>query len=393
MVKRIDFENPDLIDNETTRLTAAIAAAATSLSVENTEKYATDDWIIIGEAGQEQTEIARIATVTPSGTITITAGVAFAHAKLAKITKIYFDQMILQSSVDKVSYGTEDTQAITYSHPNQITTLIDADGTDDLFYRVKYVNTITSVEVINDVLSYVTEIGYITSQDLKRETGLQVSNELIERGIIYGANEIRRSLYTIKIYTTSSPNTRHFLIAQPRGPTNVVGNVQFTILEFADGNLDNQIDENDFNAYQEDTNGDRTSVTSDITNVDVNRHLIDFGTARPTGGETLVVEYYLTYRKFTEMVEELREMNKLHAVNYLFTHIPFDQLQMGISSWSLNGVTITFDSNAVAQTIESNKKRILEIKKMLARMYIRSTTIQIPRRPDLGYFKSTLRFN
>jgi hypothetical protein len=120
--------------------------------------------------------------------------------------------------------------------------------------------------------------------------------------------------------------------------------------------------------------------------------MLEFGTARPTGHKTLIVEFMLTYRYFDEIREDLRELNKLYAVNYAFTHVPYDQLQFGISRWSLNGVSVEFNQDVVQSVMEMNRKRILEIHKQVERLYTESTAIRAPRRRDLGYFKSTIAF-
>ena len=73
----IAFAGPDGI-SETTRITANIASAGTTLSVRNTEGFSADDFIILGAVGNEQTELVQITTVDSDTQLTISA-TNFAH--------------------------------------------------------------------------------------------------------------------------------------------------------------------------------------------------------------------------------------------------------------------------------------------------------------------------
>ncbi|GAG36059.1 unnamed protein product, partial [marine sediment metagenome] len=70
-------------DARKTYLTAAVAAAGTSLTVQSIKEFAINQILCIGELGEEETEIVKThASTTPTGTtITlVTGGVTFAHA-------------------------------------------------------------------------------------------------------------------------------------------------------------------------------------------------------------------------------------------------------------------------------------------------------------------------
>ena len=82
-----------------------------------------------------------------------------------------------------------------------------------------------------------------------------------------------------------------------------------------------------------------------------------FDTELPTSDNYLMIKYFRGVNVNDKIKYQLKELNKLLAVNWLFTNIPFSQLQRGITSWTLNGVNVTFDLSAMQSIIESNKKR------------------------------------
>jgi len=73
-------ENPRTLDFPFTRLLSASSVSATTFTVESNEGYATDDYIVLGEEGNETTELLKISSVSGNNTIISTTSAKFAHS-------------------------------------------------------------------------------------------------------------------------------------------------------------------------------------------------------------------------------------------------------------------------------------------------------------------------
>lgn len=378
MTKIIQYPNPDISKQEITYLAANVALAGTILTVQNTADYLVNDFIVIEQVGNEYAEMRQIATIPSASSMTVPA-VSFAHGILAPIRKTPFNQMRLYRSVDGSVYSMIETKTIDWQDKFNQAIFIDATGNDNYWYKVEYYNSVSTLSIMSSPIKTPTQIGYLTVEDFKRETGISADNDSCAHALRYGAQEIYRKLYTGRQFKTTAQNTQQQIAVEG--------------LEFADQNLDGVIDKNDFVTYEEDQTGVRTYVTSDITSVDVDRHLLTFGTARPTSGKTLVVEFHLTCRKLTELDEKLRRLNMLWAANYIFRNIPIKRLQKGIGGWTINGVSIDFQMGMIQDLIKSNDQAIKDLVADISRVYLRTTQIRRPTQTDqLSWIKSTLRW-
>src|SRR3990167_9465568 len=88
-----------LVENadEATVLSADAAAGASTLTVQNINKFAVNKILLIGEIGDEQSEIIKThASSAPSGsTITLVTTLTFAHKAGTKVYMIQYDQVEL----------------------------------------------------------------------------------------------------------------------------------------------------------------------------------------------------------------------------------------------------------------------------------------------------------
>ncbi len=84
--------HPDLIEPKT-YLTAAVAAAGTTLTVPNNEGFANHDPVILEGFGVENAEIKEIDAAVSAGTSLTVTAVTFAHGVNCSVQKILFDQI------------------------------------------------------------------------------------------------------------------------------------------------------------------------------------------------------------------------------------------------------------------------------------------------------------
>jgi len=102
---------------EVTFLSADVAAASSTLTVKDINGFAVDQYLLIGELGQETSEIIKThAATVPSGTtITLAANTSFAHAAGTKVYRIEFNQIEINhattASGSKTVLATVDIQA------------------------------------------------------------------------------------------------------------------------------------------------------------------------------------------------------------------------------------------------------------------------------------------
>jgi len=386
MTKIITYPNPDISKQEVTYLSQDEAAGVTTLNVENTADFASNDYIVVEQVGNELCEMKQIDTIVSATSMSTLSITAFPHGTGIEIRKTLFNQARLYRSADNVTYNMIQTQDIDWQDKYGLINFIDPTGSDDYWYKVEYYNSTTTDSYMSSPIKTPTQFGYMTVEEFMNETGIKGDPNTIAHALNYGAEAIYRKLYTGRQYEAAVTPGTEFSI-----PTDSTGEFG-SGLEFADANLDGKIDKDDFLAYEEDTDGVRTYVTSDIASVDVDRHLVTFNSPHPAANKKLIFEYQLTYRKLTELSEALRRLNMLYAVNYIFRSIPFKRLQRGIGGWTINGVSVDFQMGMLMDVVKQNEKEILDIISMMGRIYTRKTQLRYPSGKPLSWIKSTLNW-
>jgi len=391
MTKIIKYKNPDISQYEYTQMTADKALGTTVLIVQNTTGFVTDNFIVIEQVGNEYAEMQQIDSIDTISQMTLKSGIQHSHGQITPVRLTLFNQMRLYRSTDNVTYSLIDTQDINWQDKFNQATFIDATGNDNYYYKVEYYNSVTTLSVMSSAIKTPTQIGYLTVEDFKKETGIKGDDDTIAHALKFGSQEIIRKLFTGRQYKTTEINNQFYL------PTGLSGSGDGSTcfpsgLEFADSNTDGLINKDDFLVYEEDNTGVRTYITSEITNVDVDRHLIEFSIQHPVPNKTLVFEYQLTYRKIADLDEALRRLNMLYAVNYVFRNIPFKRLQRGCGGWTINGVSVDFQNSMISDVIKSNETEILHIISMIGRVYTRFTQLRQPTVFGSQWIKSTLNW-
>jgi hypothetical protein len=89
---------PFLDDTIQTYLTADVAAAGTALTVKDNSGFSDNDYIIIGNIGEEQTELKQVNAAVSAGTSITSTAVTFPHSAGTKVTLIRYNQVALYGS-------------------------------------------------------------------------------------------------------------------------------------------------------------------------------------------------------------------------------------------------------------------------------------------------------
>jgi len=190
--------------------------------------------------------------------------------------------------------------------------------------------------------------GYISPTDFGTLTGITSRNATqVALAIESAAQEMRRILYVRKVEQFSSQATTF----------------QLSKRYFADYDLSGVVDKLDVNVWEtQSVNGllqwTKLTNATDITSIDEDAGQITFATTRPTAGKSLVIEYWWTRFKCSDMLNDLKVLNKLMAVEECYKMMMAEQLQNGISQWSIGDVNIQFDVNAVNAQIANNQEQI-----------------------------------
>jgi len=185
----------DVVLGEKTFFSADEAVGQTVLSVENVDNFSVDQYIILGEIGNESAELKKISsTSTASGALSITISIATSHIhyKGETITRVRYNQRKFYRST---------TEAGTYSHlssegsPIDIqvdnpegTEFEDSSGISTSWYKATYYNSTSATETaLTDAVAVKAgDVEHYTSvYKIKSEAGFKdnpyIGSELVDR--------------------------------------------------------------------------------------------------------------------------------------------------------------------------------------------------------------------
>ena len=134
---------PDLGENERTFIATDAAAGVTSFTVDNGNKFAANEYAVVGAVGMEKTEILLMSAVAAT---TLTTGTSvFAHNRGESVTFIPFNQAKIERSTDAgVIYSALAT--INLRPDSTETVYVHTTGASTDYYRVKFYNSTSTDE-------------------------------------------------------------------------------------------------------------------------------------------------------------------------------------------------------------------------------------------------------
>src|SRR3990167_7569643 len=143
---RIKVANRPLTEYSTkTRLSADVASAATALTVESIKQFAVNKILLIGEWGDEKTEIIKThASTAPTGTtVTLAAGLVFAHPRGTVVYIIDHDQIELSYAATTTGSKSVSSAAAAIDAEAEWHTYNDATAAASaVYYFVRYKETV-----------------------------------------------------------------------------------------------------------------------------------------------------------------------------------------------------------------------------------------------------------
>lgn len=180
---------------EKSYLSNSYAAGVTSIVVRNNSGMAVDDRIMLGEMGNEKTEIVTISAVN-ADKITLTVGATkFPHSADDPVYVLKYDQIKFYRSTTTIdgSYSSVATVDMDVDNAECETRYDDANGLTSYFYKIAFYHSIDTLEsslsdaypgngysrrqvgyIIND---FFTEVGDLGQQYMTVPQALNVMNE------------------------------------------------------------------------------------------------------------------------------------------------------------------------------------------------------------------------
>lgn len=139
-------ENPTYRDAERTFLTDPLSASGTTWLVKNTAGFVANNYAVLGNPGQDKTEIKKISSVD-SVTQFTGAATSFAHSPDDPVYLSRFNQIkIYRASSLSGSYTLLTTVDIQIDNSNGETVYDDTSGTTSNYYKVSYYNSTSGTE-------------------------------------------------------------------------------------------------------------------------------------------------------------------------------------------------------------------------------------------------------
>ena len=165
---------------ERTKVDSDAAAGQKAITVKNIQGIDTDEYIVVGRVGQEQSELQQEASVSGS-VLTLLANLDFAHKKGEELVvlagnqiKIYRAPNVDDTPPDDSAFASIKTLDI--EADQLFTPYTDATGGSDFWYKKTYFNETTSVEtdLANSVAQRGGDFGhYVTLVEIRKEAGFQ----------------------------------------------------------------------------------------------------------------------------------------------------------------------------------------------------------------------------
>lgn len=188
---------PDLESNYTF-LTSDYASGVSAFAVDNGLKFSTDEYVFIPNVGNEKSEIIKThaSTAPTATTLTMATASSFAHSRGDMVRFIPYNQVVIESSTDNVTFAVLATISIDVA--SQETRYEHTAGTATTYYKVRFKNSNdTTYSQYSDVViatGYVAgTLGEVIRKALS-DTGTAIDDVITKEFLIDAVDEGRREI-------------------------------------------------------------------------------------------------------------------------------------------------------------------------------------------------------
>ena len=141
MILNIDVTN--ILSLPITNTTAGITAGSSvSTNVVNTSGFSGNDYVVVGNLGDESSELQLVSSITDADTLVL-ATASLNHGSGTPIQKVTSNQIVLERSSDNSSWSTIAT--ITIKGDQRVIDYNDTTGVSTDYYRFSFYNSTTAV--------------------------------------------------------------------------------------------------------------------------------------------------------------------------------------------------------------------------------------------------------
>ena len=193
--------NPETADLEKSYLANPYSIGITSIVVKNADRFATNDRIMIGEMGEEKTEVVTVTAGATDGMTLTIGGTVFSHEADTPVYRLRFDQVKFYRSTDGgASYTVISTQNLDVDNANLTTIYDDTSGLSTYLYKMTVYHSISTLEsAFSDPIQGSgyrrNQVGYLIDE-LLREVGDQTEKHVSRSEIIGYLNDVNDDLMT-----------------------------------------------------------------------------------------------------------------------------------------------------------------------------------------------------
>lgn len=185
---------------EKSYLSNPYSAGVTSIEVKNNNRFSANDRIMIGEMGNEGTEIVTVSAVNANGTTVTTGTTLFAHSADDPVYQMPFDQVKFYRSTTTAdgTYAVISTQNMDVDNSDMTTKYDDTTGVSTYFYKFTFYHSVSTVEsAFSDVIGGAgwrrEQVGYIIDTFLQ-EVGDQNEQHVTRSEILGWFNDVNDDL-------------------------------------------------------------------------------------------------------------------------------------------------------------------------------------------------------
>jgi hypothetical protein len=215
---QIIINHPELTDQETP-LSADVAAAATSSTVENNTGFATNDYTVFGTLGEELTEIVKLTSTTGTTTLGHTTGPVFAHSARTPVALIKYNQAKIYTDTSEDGLFATLLATVDLTLDQDATVYDDTTGTTATWYKIKYYNStstgLSSFSVAVLGTGYTDDSLFSMTEEVMEEFGdsggKDLSKDEVHRQLRGGVRRVALELFKtypdyFKTYAVITPN-------------------------------------------------------------------------------------------------------------------------------------------------------------------------------------------
>ena len=140
--------NPETNDLEKSFLLNPYSVGVTTILVKNSDRFAANDRIMLGEMGQEKTEVVTVTSVSADGNTIVIGATVFSHSADDPVYKLRFDSVRFYRSTTTATgtYTLVSTQALDVDNADLMTIYNDTTGTSAYFYKTTVYHSISTLE-------------------------------------------------------------------------------------------------------------------------------------------------------------------------------------------------------------------------------------------------------